>query len=108
MAEMKQQADETKARNDLTEYAGGWITERKGTEVPGFLKLAIVVITGGALAYFFLYMYGETRNEERGALVQQLNAATQSSVAFMYLIAAMIILFAVIVAVFALRKSQHQ
>jgi len=99
---------ETKEQKDIHEYAGGWISEREGTEVPGFLKLAIVVITGGALAYFFLYMYGETRNEERGMLVQQLNAATQSSAAFMYLVAAMIVIFAVIVAIFAIRKSSHE
>jgi hypothetical protein len=99
---------ETEPQKDIHEYAGGWITERTGTEVPGFLKLAIVVIAGGALAYFFLYMYGETRNEERGMLVQQLNAATESSAAFMYLVAALIVIFAVIVAVFAIRKSPHE
>ena len=99
---------ETEPEKDIHEYAGGWITERKDTEVPGFLKLAIVVISGGCLAYFFLYMYGETRNEERGMLVQQLNAATESSAAFMYLVAALIVIFAVIVAVFAIRKSPHE
>lgn len=99
---------ETEKQKDIHDYAGGWISERTGTEVPGFLKLAIVVISGGALAYFFLYMYGETRNAERGMLVQQLNAATESSAAFMYLVAAMIFIFAVIVAAFAIRKSPHE
>lgn len=99
---------ETKEQKGIHEYADGWISEREGTEVPGFLKLAIVVIAGGCLAYFFLYMYGETRNEERGMLVQQLNAATQSSAAFMYLVAGLIVIFAVIVAVFAIRKSHHE
>ncbi len=28
--------------NELHEIAGGWITERKNTPVPGFLKLAYV------------------------------------------------------------------
>jgi len=101
-------ADTTEQKKDLHDYAGGWISEREGTEVPGFLKLAIIVISGGCLAYFFLYMYGEVRNEERGMLVQQLNAATQSSPAFMYLVAGMIAIFAVIVAVFAIRKSPHE
>ncbi len=101
MAEKDKQAD-------IHEYADGWITERKGTEVPAFLKLAIVVISGSCLAYFFLYMYGETRNEERGMLVRELNAATGSSTAFMYLVAAMIMIFAVIVAAFAIRKSPRE
>ena len=43
----------------IKEYAGGWITEREGTDVPPFLKLAYIVIAGGCLAYFFLYMNGE-------------------------------------------------
>ena len=34
----------------IKEYADGWITEREGTEVPGFLKLAYIVIAGGASA----------------------------------------------------------
>ena len=97
---------ETKEQKGIHDYAGGWISEREGTEVPGFLKLAIIVITGGCLTYFFLYMYGEVRHEERGMLVQQLNAATQSSAAFMYLVAAMIAIFAVIVAIFAIRKTE--
>ena len=33
----------------IKEYADGWITEQAGTEVPGFLKLAFIVIAGGAL-----------------------------------------------------------
>lgn len=101
-------AETTEKKKEIHEYAGGWISEREGTEVPGFLKLAIVVISGGCLAYFFLYMYGEVRNQERGMLVEQLNAATQSSPALMYLIAGMIVIFAVIVAVFAIRKSPHE
>ena len=31
-------------KSELKEYADGWITERKGTEIPGFLKLAYPVI----------------------------------------------------------------
>ena len=29
---------------EVKDYAGGWITEKKGTEVPGFLKLAFPII----------------------------------------------------------------
>jgi hypothetical protein len=99
---------DTEEPKDIQEYAGGWITERKGTEVPGFLKLAFIVIAGGALTYFFLFMWGETTHSDRGVLVRQLNAATEASTVFMYAIAAMIVVFAVILAMFALRKSHHE
>jgi hypothetical protein len=89
----------------IKNYADGWITEREGTEVPGFLKLAFPVIAFGALAYFFIYMYGETSHADRGRLVQAMNAATEASGALMYAIAAMIVVFGVIVVVFSFRKS---
>ena len=63
----------------IKEYADGWITEREGTAIPGFLKLAYCVIAGGALAYFFVYMYGEVNHPDRGALVRAMNAATEAS-----------------------------
>ncbi len=91
----------------IKEYADGWITEREGTEVPGFLKLAYIVIAGGCLAYFFLYMYGETSHPDRGRLVQALNAATEASGSLMYLVAAMIVVFGVIVVAFSFGKSRH-
>jgi len=89
----------------IHEYADGWITEREGTGVPGFLKLAFVVIAGGAIAYFFLYMYGEVNHPDRGPLVRALNAATQASSALMFAVAALIIVYGVIVVAFALRSS---
>jgi hypothetical protein len=92
----------------IKEYADGWITEREGTEVPGFLKLAYVVIAGGALAYFFLYMYGETSHPDRGRLVRAMNAATEASAGLMYAVAAMIVIFGVIVVVFSLAQSKHE
>ena len=63
----------------IKEYADGWITERDGTEVPGFLKLAYIVIAGGALAYFLIYMNGEVNHAGRGHLVRAMNAATEAS-----------------------------
>ena len=92
------------ATNDLKEYADGWITERKGTDVPTFLKFAYIVIAGGCLAYFFIYMFGEVNHSTRGALVRQFNAATQSSSGLMYFVAALIVVFAVIVVKFAFGK----
>ena len=93
----------TKAK--LKEYAGGWITEREGTTVPGFLKLAYIVIAGGCLAYFFIYMYGEVNHPDRGGLVRALNAATEASAGLMYAVAAMIVVFGVIVVLFSFGKS---
>lgn len=93
------------AKPRIKEYADGWITEREGTEVPGFLKLAYVIIAGGALAYFLVYMYGETNNPDRGPLVRALNAATEASGGLMYAIAALIVVFGVIVIAFSFRKS---
>ncbi len=95
------------AKPKLKEYADGWITEREGTEVPGFLKLAYIVIAAGALTYFIVYMYGEVDNAERGALVRAMNAATQASAGLMYAIAALIVVFGIIVVVFSFGKSKH-
>ena len=92
-------------KTKIKEYADGWITEREGTEIPGFLKLAYIVIAGGCLAYFFLYMYGEVNHPERGPLVRALNAATEASAGLMYAIAALIVIFGVIVVVFSFGKS---
>jgi hypothetical protein len=63
---------ENKEQNEIKEYADGWITERKGTEVPAFLKFAYIIIAGGCLTYLVIYMNGETGHAERGPLVQLL------------------------------------
>ncbi len=95
------------SKKKIKDYAGGWITEREGTEIPGFLKLAFPAIALGALAYFFLYMYGEVNHPDRGPLVRALNAATEASGTLMYAIAALIVIFGVIVVAFSLGKSHH-
>src|SRR5260370_15128794 len=89
----------------VKEYADGWITEQAGTEIPGFLKLAYTVIAGGALAYFLIYMNGEVTHSERGHLVRAMNAATEASAGLMYAIAAMIVVFGVVVVAFSFGKS---
>jgi len=105
------EAAETKVANkpetEIQEYADGWITERKGTGVPTFLKFAYIVIAAGVIGYLFLYMNGEVNHSDRGALVRQLNQATQSSPAFMYAVIAMVAIFAVIVVAFAF-KAVHK
>lgn len=94
------------SKGKIKEYADGWITEREGTEIPGFLKLSYIVIAGGAIAYFLIFMYGETEHPERGPLVRALNAATQASAGLMYAIAAMIVVFGVIVVAFSFGKHE--
>ncbi len=96
--------DKTEDQNEIKEYADGWITERKGTDVPVFLKFAFIIIAAGCIAYFFIYMNGETTHSDRGPLVQQLNASTHSSSLLMYGVAALAVVFAIVVVVFAFRK----
>jgi len=91
------------SEKEIQEYADGWITERKGTGVPTFLKYAYILIMIGVIGYFFIYMNGEVNHSDRGALVRQLNQATQSSPAFMYAVIAMAVVYAAIVIVFAFR-----
>jgi hypothetical protein len=90
----------------IKEYAGGWITEREGTQIPPFLKLSYIVIAAGCIAYFLMFMYGETSHPDRGSLVQALNAATQASASLMYAVAGMIVVFGVIVVAFSFGKHE--
>ena len=101
-------SDPNKKNEELTEYAGGWMTERKGTEVPGFLKLAFPVIGLGATSYFILYMNGEVSHDERGPLVRLFNQSTTSADGLMYVVAAMALVFVVTVILFSIRKSKHE
>ena len=36
-------------KSNLKDYAGGWIMEREGTDIPTFLKFAYIVIAGAAM-----------------------------------------------------------
>jgi hypothetical protein len=96
---------EDKKEAGIKEYADGWITEREGTEVPGFLKLAFPIIALGCVAYLIVYMNGETTHPDRGALVQKFNEVAQSSSSFMYFVAALGLVFTIIVVGFAFRKN---
>ena len=91
----------------IKDYAGGWITEREGTEIPGFLKLAFPIIAFGCSAYLVLYMYGEVSHSDRGKLVQAFNAATQTSEALMYGVTALAVVFGIIVVMFAFGKPHE-
>jgi hypothetical protein len=100
MADKKQQPEV-----ELKDYAGGWIQEKKGTEVPGFLKLAFPIIGLSAVGYLVLYMNGETTHSERGVLVQAFNRVTGGADTFMYVVMALALVFVVSVVLFAVRKS---
>jgi Na+/H+ antiporter NhaC len=95
-------------KSELKEYAGGWIMERKGTSIPPFLKFVSPVIALAAIVYLFININGEVNHAERGPLVQQLNAVTGSSNGFMYVVAAMIAVYLIILAIFLFKKSGHE
>ena len=96
------------SKSDLHEYAGGWITERKGTKIPGFLKLAYPIVAIACIAYMFIYMNGEIHHSTRGPLVQQLNAVTGTADSFMYIVIGLIVIFAVILLAFVYGKDKHE
>jgi hypothetical protein len=93
-----------KGQDDLKDYADGWMQERKGTDSPGFLKLAIPVIALGGTAYIIMQMYGDIGHATRGPLVQQFNAATKTSPGLMYVVAAMALIYSITVTIFAFSK----
>jgi len=95
------------AEKGIKEYAGGWMTERTGTDAPVFLKVSYVVIAAGAVLYAILYMNGEVNHSERGPLVQALNAATEHSDPLMWFVAGLAAVFAVILWTFAFQKPHE-
>jgi hypothetical protein len=98
-----------KKPEELNEIAGGWITERKNTEIPAFLKFSYIFIAGGVFIYFLYFMNGEIHHSTRGNLVQQMNQSTHSDVSngFMYFVAALIFIYAVIAVIFAFKKHHE-
>lgn len=97
-----------KSKPELKEYAGGWITERKGTGIPPFLKFAYPVIAIACVIYLFAFINGEVNHSTRGALVRQLDAVTGSANGFMYVVAAMIAVFVIILITFLFKKPGHE
>jgi len=96
-----------KPEQDVKEIAGGWMTERVGTDAPPFLKFAWPIITLGCLIYAILYIDGDVSNTPRGKLVQQFDAATGFSSTFMYFVAALIAIYLVIMTIFAWSKPHE-
>src|SRR5512139_918623 len=93
---------------EVKEYAGGWIRERKGTDAPAFLKFAFPVIGFSCFAYLIVYMNGEVSHSERGAIVRKFNEMTESSPGLMYAVAAMALVYVLIVVAFAIRKFHEE
>ena len=91
-------------KEEIKEYAEGWITERKGTEVPTFLKFAYIIIAGGCMTYLVIYMNGEVNHADRGPLVQLFNAVTGTANNVMYLVVTLGVIYALILVSFAFKK----
>ena len=93
---------------ELKEYAGGWMTERKGTDAPAFLKFAFPLIGLFATAYLVVYMYGEVNHDDRGAIVQKFNEATQTSPTLMYAVAALALVYVILLVSFVIRQFKEE
>lgn len=106
MSETKTPA-EPKKNEHLKDYAGGWITEREGTDVPGFLKLAFPIIGLFCTAYLIVYMNGEVTHYDRGLIVQAFNKATSTADGLMYIVAGLAFVYVITAVVFAIRKPKH-
>lgn len=91
----------------IKEYADGWITEKEGTGVPGFLKGVYVVWGLGCASYLIVYMNGETTHADRGQLVTAMNNATTTADGFMMAVAAMAFIYVLCVLLFAFRAGKH-
>jgi Na+/H+ antiporter NhaC len=102
MSEHKQEGQE-----GLKDYADGWMTERKGTDAPGFLKLAFPIIGLGCTAYLFIQIYGDVNHATRGPLVQQFNTVSKTSPMFSYIVGALALIYVVVVAFFAFSKPHE-
>ncbi len=94
---------------EVHELAGGWITERVGTPIPRFLKLAYVFFGCFGIFYLFTYWKGETTHATRGALVKQINEVMGSpGAAWLGLLAVILILFVAGLWAFAFRKAPEE
>lgn len=91
-------------KEELKEYAGGWMTEKRGTDAPIFLKVAFAVITLSCLTYLIVYMNGETDHADRGVLVQAFNKATGTANGFMYVVGGLVFIYICILVAFAFKR----
>ena len=87
-------------KEDLKEYAGGWLTERKHAPTPLFLKLAFPVIGVFSTCYLVMQMYGDVNHATRGKFVQEFIKTSQTSPGLQYAVTALVALYVVIMTVF--------
>lgn len=93
----------------IHELAGGWITERAGTPIPVFLKIAYVGFCLFGLYYLWAYWLGEVDHATRGALVQQLNRVTeQPPAAWLVFLGVVLLAFIVGLLAFAFRAREEE
>jgi hypothetical protein len=94
-------------KEELKEYADGWMTERKGTDVPMFLKIATPVVGLGAVGYIIVQMSGDLGHATRGPLVAQFIKVSQTSPGLQYFVALLALIFVTIAAVFGFRAFKE-
>ena len=99
-------SNKVEPQTELQDYAGGWITEKKHTGVPQFLKFTYAAVGLGTIFYLVLFIFGETGHAERGSLVEQFNKATETSPGLMYGVAALAAIFFLCVILFAFGNSE--
>lgn len=97
----------TAHEEDLHEFAGGWIKERKGTEPTGFLKATYIVVALSAIVYSIIWWDGDTGGD-RGKLVQQFNSETMASRGFMWVVTLLVVIFAIVLWKYAFTKSKPE
>lgn len=104
--------DDTKAGTEgpkIHELAGGWITERVGTPIPVFLKLAYVGFCLFGLFYLWKFSLGEIDHATRGALVQQLNQVSEAPpTAWIVFLGVVLFAFIVGLLAFAFRAREDE
>lgn len=99
---------EESEKGEVHELAGGWITERVGMPIPGFLKLAYVGFCLFGIYYLFTYWKGEVSHATRGPLVKQINDVMGSpGVAWLGFLAVILICFVAGLWIFAFSKERE-
>ncbi len=94
-------------KEELKQYADGWMTERKGTDIPKFLKLAFLIIGPACTAYIVLQMFGDIHHESRGPFVEQFAKVSVTSPVFQYVVTALALVYVIIMLVFTFRTFKE-
>jgi len=98
----------TGSDKDVKDYADGWMTERKNTEIPFFLKLSTPVISLGGVAYLVLQRQGDIGHATRGPLVRAFNLVSHPAPAVSLTVAAIVLVYSIIVVRFTLATHKEE